>query len=313
MGPPKIRPCSLQRDANMLSHHNDNRNPKMYIMNDMQTPFCQQIGTDQDTTRVIADDNNKYNAAAGLDPAYSTISASTAADHSFRVPCKARGLPSDHNHRTAYIEIPVNAPHGMILMCSHTMCAGTGRKFRYCAVCKVPVAKRNFRKRHAHGLLVPRSVDGLTRDMPHAMQPQQQQHMEYQHQGPHVGGVVVSNDIRESSSGESGGEIKMTVKLLPHEFRWLAVLHNRPKTEDGAAMQKWFQRVLEVSNEAFAYEQQDKGPEEMDCDAQQQQSATFMGQHRFIQTKKSAVVGSLLSLFYGEQRGSTCMIACVRT
>lgn len=36
-------------------------------------------------------------------------------------------------------------------MCSYYACRNNGIKFRYCAYCNVPVAKRNFRKRHQHG------------------------------------------------------------------------------------------------------------------------------------------------------------------
>jgi hypothetical protein len=36
-------------------------------------------------------------------------------------------------------------------MCSYNACRKTGIKFRYCAYCNVPVAKRNFRRRHQHG------------------------------------------------------------------------------------------------------------------------------------------------------------------
>lgn len=40
--------------------------------------------------------------------------------------------------------------HGEELICSYTKCRSNGIKFRYCAFCKVPVAKRNFFKKHAH-------------------------------------------------------------------------------------------------------------------------------------------------------------------
>jgi hypothetical protein len=56
-----------------------------------------------------------------------------------------------HNIQTAYFVIPENAQHGEELMCSYFLCRNTGIKFRYCAYCNVPVAKRNFRKRHQHG------------------------------------------------------------------------------------------------------------------------------------------------------------------
>jgi len=47
--------------------------------------------------------------------------------------------------------IPENVKHGEELICSYFACRNAGIKFRYCSQCKVPVAKRNFRKRHKHG------------------------------------------------------------------------------------------------------------------------------------------------------------------
>jgi hypothetical protein len=70
-----------------------------------------------------------------------------------RFPCKARGVPNEHNARNAYIDVPPNANHGDIVVCSHPFCVSSGRKFRFCTVCHIPVAKRNFSKRHDHGLL----------------------------------------------------------------------------------------------------------------------------------------------------------------
>ena len=95
------------------------------------------------------------------------------------VPCRARGMPMDHNFKviirfassfkfrrghgrhslyrslksaqTAYFVIPGNVKHGEELICSYFACRNAGIKFRYCSQCKVPVAKRNFRKRHKHG------------------------------------------------------------------------------------------------------------------------------------------------------------------
>ncbi|CAB9503972.1 expressed unknown protein [Seminavis robusta] len=67
------------------------------------------------------------------------------------VPCRARGMPMDHNFKTAYFVIPENVRHGEELICSYFACRNAGVKFRYCSHCKVPVAKRNFRKRHRHG------------------------------------------------------------------------------------------------------------------------------------------------------------------
>eukprot|EP00521_Asterionellopsis_glacialis_P010043 CAMPEP_0195288914 /NCGR_PEP_ID=MMETSP0707-20130614/5392_1 /TAXON_ID=33640 /ORGANISM="Asterionellopsis glacialis, Strain CCMP134" /LENGTH=387 /DNA_ID=CAMNT_0040348843 /DNA_START=257 /DNA_END=1420 /DNA_ORIENTATION=+ len=67
-----------------------------------------------------------------------------------RLPCKARNVPEDHNVITAYFDIPADIEHGALLICSHPECARSGRRFRYCASCSIPVAKRNFLKRHSH-------------------------------------------------------------------------------------------------------------------------------------------------------------------
>ena len=40
--------------------------------------------------------------------------------------------------------------HGTELLCSYFTCRNAGIKFRYCVYCKLPVAKRNFAKRHKH-------------------------------------------------------------------------------------------------------------------------------------------------------------------
>ena len=50
-----------------------------------------------------------------------------------RIQCKARGLSNNHNSDNAYFEIPADAPHGLLVSCSHPECAGSGRRgFRYC-------------------------------------------------------------------------------------------------------------------------------------------------------------------------------------
>lgn len=72
-----------------------------------------------------------------------------------RYPCKARNVAPDHNNDTAYLELPANPCHGHQLYCSHRECKESGRAFRWCEVCQIVVAKRNFMKRHSHGLMAP--------------------------------------------------------------------------------------------------------------------------------------------------------------
>lgn len=76
-----------------------------------------------------------------------------------RLPCGARGMKTDHNSTTAYFDVPENARHGQHLLCSHSVCRAAGVKFRYCAYCKKPVTKQNFRSRHLHADLDPNSKD----------------------------------------------------------------------------------------------------------------------------------------------------------
>jgi len=59
-------------------------------------------------------------------------------------------MPMDHNVKTAYFVVPKDVKHGTELLCSYFGCRGAGIKFRYCIHCKLPVAKRNFAKRHRH-------------------------------------------------------------------------------------------------------------------------------------------------------------------
>mmetsp|Transcript_21788 Transcript_21788/g.45820 ORF Transcript_21788/g.45820 Transcript_21788/m.45820 type:complete len:964 (-) Transcript_21788:155-3046(-) len=67
-----------------------------------------------------------------------------------RVPCPARGMPPTHNAATAFLTLKPEVNHGDELTCSYPDCQKLGVKFRYCAMCKVPVSKRNFRSRHSH-------------------------------------------------------------------------------------------------------------------------------------------------------------------
>ncbi|KAL3922332.1 MAG: hypothetical protein SGILL_002265, partial [Bacillariaceae sp.] len=64
-------------------------------------------------------------------------------------------MPLDHNIKTAYLLVPSNVTHGDELKCSYPACAEAGVKFCYCAYCRSPVARRNFRVRHHHAFQVP--------------------------------------------------------------------------------------------------------------------------------------------------------------
>mmetsp|Transcript_116068 Transcript_116068/g.335204 ORF Transcript_116068/g.335204 Transcript_116068/m.335204 type:complete len:783 (-) Transcript_116068:12-2360(-) len=77
--------------------------------------------------------------------------AGAGAGNPFLLPCRARGMPPDHNFRNAHFVIPPDVQHGEELICSYEACRLGGIKFRYCEICSLPVAKRNFNQRHSHG------------------------------------------------------------------------------------------------------------------------------------------------------------------
>jgi hypothetical protein len=57
------------------------------------------------------------------------------------------------------------------LFCSHQTCRNGGVKFRFCTVCQVPVAKRNFRQRHMHGMLNKKNKRTLSSKQEEQMKP----------------------------------------------------------------------------------------------------------------------------------------------
>ena len=97
------------------------------------------------------DDNNKeniFNNDENMRP-----ESDRGADEPSTLYCKARGTPLDHQQGRAILQFANGrgeSNHGAELICSHLVCRQNGIKFRYCAYCKKAVAKRNFRKRHAH-------------------------------------------------------------------------------------------------------------------------------------------------------------------
>jgi hypothetical protein len=70
------------------------------------------------------------------------------------VPCRARGMPMDHNFKTAYFVIPENVVHGEELICSYFACRNAGIKFRYCTHCKV---RKNYRNMPCWKCIIPQS------------------------------------------------------------------------------------------------------------------------------------------------------------
>ena len=184
-----------------------------------------------------------------------------------RIPCKARGMPEDHNSELAYFEIPADATHGKILACSHPDCEASGRRFRYCAVCALPVAKRNFMKRHAHGIFSTSKelmdADSNEEDSPICSFVGETE--KYISSSSEQGTIlatrqskghrrVVSSDTRAAKESQNGTASPATspnlaIQLNANEFKWVSLLHDRPETEDTASMSQWMETVIKLSED----------------------------------------------------------------
>lgn len=197
-----------------------------------------------------------------------------------RVRCKARGLSKAHNIETAYFEIPKDAPHGMLLCCSHPECQVSARAFRYCkgmceatigrvgawvcstlhfsvtnliyfpihTECALPVAKRNFLRRHGHGLAI--SSRSLKEDIDKARIKFVERtgclpvsSFEEQRNKSPTSTTVVELDVPQEQS----------LQLSDEEQEWLSLLHRRPETQDKSKMSTWVGQVLDYHRGAHQH------------------------------------------------------------
>lgn len=185
-----------------------------------------------------------------------------------RIPCKARGLSNKHNSDTAFFDIPVDAPHGLLLSCSHHECVESGRRFRYCKVCELPVAKRNFPKRHGHGLIHSakdlKEVDYIcgfvdtTSDEAGSCHPCEEDGAFKVMEKPRhrrVVSVDVANQFRSQQSASSQRiiaqpmENKSILDLSVSEKEWLKLLHHRPDLEEESMMSIWMDKIISFAEE----------------------------------------------------------------
>jgi len=206
------------------------------------------------------------------------------------VPCRARGMPMDHNFKTAYFVISEDAKHGEDLVCSYFACRNGGVKFRYCAHCMAPVAKRNFCRRHDHGMsdkLPPPDSDESSVDENKARK-----------QGGNKGATPKKGDKAppapvptssldvlskaasssmpsktKDSDAESQAKRKMETEEdeddeaeLAHISKkrrkmWSALLVKRPRTKDPRHLSSWLNEVLTVSDFETPFEQNGEATE----------------------------------------------------
>eukprot|EP00542_Grammatophora_oceanica_P011751 CAMPEP_0194045940 /NCGR_PEP_ID=MMETSP0009_2-20130614/19013_1 /TAXON_ID=210454 /ORGANISM="Grammatophora oceanica, Strain CCMP 410" /LENGTH=348 /DNA_ID=CAMNT_0038690991 /DNA_START=288 /DNA_END=1334 /DNA_ORIENTATION=+ len=200
----------------------------------------------------------------------------------FRSSCRARGVGAkDHTPENAYLLVPEDVRHGHLLRCSHPWCLKSGRLFRYCVVCRQPVTKRNFHKRHGHGLIryhrgrsiLPADDDELLEDaadvVPSSAPPPVSLPAlviggdrttpldgatttlvgteEAAGVASATGNVVSDEDSSAAACPQpavssSGG---ITTTVSPDEMAWLQLFRERPPTSTQQdAMNKWYSSIV---------------------------------------------------------------------
>ncbi|KAL3925806.1 MAG: hypothetical protein SGILL_000154 [Bacillariaceae sp.] len=118
----------------------------------------QQHESTSSNTAAIAAAASSQPAPAAYMMCRETSSSSSSSNDLVQVPCRARGQPPEHDYMTACFTLKKNEKHGKELVCSFRQCRDSGIKFCYCAFCRVPVARRNFRLRHHHSDAKPLST-----------------------------------------------------------------------------------------------------------------------------------------------------------
>ncbi|KAL3945065.1 MAG: hypothetical protein SGBAC_000856 [Bacillariaceae sp.] len=170
------------------------------------------------------------------------------------LPCRARGMPMDHNAKTAYFVVPEDVKHGAELVCSYDQCRNAGIKFRYCVFCSLPVAKRNFFKKHKHEGKIPpdRLGDGIPKEdeMPQQDEPPQKTTFRKWNTKELLLRAMASNSGLGKPDGLkkaiSSGEMAQLVEI--RKRKWEKLLDTRPLAQSETEMVLWVRKVLNVSD-----------------------------------------------------------------
>jgi hypothetical protein len=158
--------------------------------------------------------------------------------------------------------IPEDIKHGAELVCSYNACRNAGTKFRYCVHCSLPVAKRNFFKRHKHAGKIPtnRLVDGLHKDDDDMSssdgedkKPAKKRAKKFDakklldklvaQKAKEVTVEVEDKPKKSISSGEMARRVENRKKT------WETLLGKRPRSNNQKLMLKWVQSVLAASDQ----------------------------------------------------------------
>lgn len=159
-------------------------------------------------------------------------------------------------HQTAYFVVPEDVKHGAELVCSYDHCRNAGIKFRYCVFCSLPVAKRNFFKKHKHEGKIPPERLGNGGILKEDDMPQQDETT------PNKPTIRIWNTKElleralESNSGLgkpdglkkaiSSGEAAQLVEI--RKRKWENLIDTRPLSQSETEMILWVRKVLDISD-----------------------------------------------------------------
>jgi hypothetical protein len=192
--------------------------------------------------------------------------------------------------------IPEDIKHGAELVCSYNACRNAGTKFRYCVQCSLPVAKRNFFKRHKHAGKIPtnRLVDGLHKDDDDVSssdgedkKPAKKRVKKWDakklldklvvQKAKEVTVQVEDKPKKSISSGEMAHLVENRKKT------WEILLGKRPRSNNQKSMLKWVQHVLAASDQTAPEEKETSEPKAT------KNGTTEKKMDKLISTKNSAV------------------------
>jgi hypothetical protein len=190
-------------------------------------------------------------------------------DGVIRFPCRARGVDDTHTPRTAYFEIAEDCPHGKTLSCSHKKCRDSGRQFRYCKECNQVTAKRNFSKRHAHGIFTISPLEMKRTDSSGSNSKKRKVSVDEEPSlsdllftamaaDPTLHSDSTSSDEESLESMEptrissAGADSNILMMLSRKEARLLEIIRNRPI--DGESTERWIQDILLATNDDISHD-----------------------------------------------------------
>ena len=132
-------------------------------------------------------------------------------------------------------------------MCSYPACRNAGVKFCFCTVCRIPVAKRNFRIRHNHCDFVPPNHPAAKQQVTEQTKESSPTKLDMRH-------VLCSEASRNNarhSSDSGSSESSKSDESEPTNRRlaiWDRLLDQRPLQTDAESMSNWLASVLAISN-----------------------------------------------------------------